>query len=68
MAQNLCLISFKYGTHSYFSLQFPLRYFFNHYFLLAFKCILNAKYEKTLLIMLVPLFFVLTMDLIWPKL
>ena len=35
MGKNFVLIYFKYGASSYFSLQFPLRYFYNHYVLLV---------------------------------
>ena len=34
MGKNLDLISFKYGISSQFGLQFSLRYFYTHYFLL----------------------------------
>ena len=45
MGKNIVLIFFKYGLSSSFSLQFPIRYFYNHY-LVAYKCIPPPKYEK----------------------
>ena len=34
MGKNVVLISFKRGISSYIGLEFPLRYFYNDYFLL----------------------------------
>ena len=45
MGKMLVLISFKFGISSYIGLKFPLRYFYNHYFLLL--NVLHSKYEKT---------------------
>ena len=44
--KNLVLIFFKRGSFYYFSLQFPLRYFYNHYFLLL-NVFLMQNLQKT---------------------
>ena len=67
MGKNLVLISFKYGISSYSGIQFPLRYFYSHYFLLLDVYLMQtAKYEKTLLKCQLLCFFTM-LDLIWPK-
>ena len=56
IAQNLVLIIFKCGISYYFDLQFPLRHFYNHYFLLL-NVFLMQNMKKTPLIMPVSSFF-----------
>ena len=46
MDKHFILISLKYSVSSYFSFQFPLRYFYNHCFLLVNVAIPHSKYEK----------------------
>ena len=46
MDKHFILISLKYSVSSYFSFQFPLRYFYNHCFLLVNVAIPHSEYEK----------------------
>ena len=62
MGKDFVLISFKYGVSSEFTVQFPLRYFYIHYFFL----LPHAKYEKNPTDIPVSLFF-LNINIIWPE-
>ena len=66
MGKNLALISFKYGVSSSFSLQFPLRYFYNHY-LLPVNVYLMQNMEKKPHWNTSFFVFFTTVDLTWPK-
>ena len=66
MGKHFVLIFFRYGVSGKFSLEFLLRYLYNHY-LLACKFIPHAKYEKKSQWNTSFFFFFTTLDQLWPK-